>query len=413
MKTLLVIGYVWPEPNSSAAGSHMLSLLKLFKAQNYRVVFSTPSQPTDHMINLESLGIESVEITLNSSCFDKWVAELNPQVVLFDRFMMEEQFAWRVEKACPNALRVLDTEDLQCLRYTRQQALKNNQTFNLDQLNSSDLAKREIAAIYRSDLSLIISSFEMDILQNHFAIDQSLIHHLPFLIEPKQNTDNLPSFNEREHFVAIGNFRHAPNWDSVLYLQQIWPHIRKQLPQAELHIYGAYPTKKATHLNNPKTGFLVKGWAENANRVIQNARVLLAPLRFGAGIKGKLIDAMLNGTPSITTNIGVEGMADGFKWPGIEANNVEAIANAAVKLYQNKIAWEACQNNITPILTRYYNKPQLESSLIKKMEQLCNNLPSHRVDNFIGAMLLHHSMKSTQFMSKWIEEKNKHTENKP
>jgi O-antigen biosynthesis protein len=434
-KTLLVIGYVWPEPNSSAAGCHMLSLLKLFKRQGYRVVFATPAQKTEHMIDLTALDIEAIEISLNDPSFDLFAQQLLPDVVLFDRFMMEEQFAWRIEKACPQAMRILDTEDLQCLRGARQQALKDKRNLQLNDLYS-DLAKREIAAILRSDLSLIISDFELELLQKRFNVEPSLLHHLPFMLNDNPPIPQLKSFTQRQHFIAIGNFRHAPNWDSVLYLQSIWPHIRKKLPNAELHIYGAYPPKKATQLNNPKSGFLIKGWAENAFEVLGNARVCLAPLRFGAGIKGKLIDAMQVATPSITTPIGAEGMTGQLPWPGIvvetsdgstdvsdsqslykkpvkcpEENqpddSAELIAKAAIELYQNESLWLQAQANIQPILQTRYNAEQLGNQLIKKVDAIKHNLEQHRLNNFTGAMLNHHSMKSTQYMSQWIEAKNK------
>lgn len=405
-KRVLVIGYVWPEPNSSAAGTHMMSLLTLFRAQNWQVEFATPSQPTDHMIDLSEFGISSKEIALNCSSFDDYITDYQPDIVMFDRFMMEEQFGWRVDKYAPNALKILDTEDLQCLRQARHTALKAKRDFTLADLQS-DIAKREIAAILRCDLSLIISSYEMSLLQSYFKVDLNICHHLPFLVDLKQLPTALPSFTERKHFMTIGNFRHAPNWDAVLYLQEIWPLIKKQLPEAELHIYGSYPPPKATALNNPKTGFLIKGWAKDANEVMQNARVCLAPLRFGAGIKGKLLEAMINQTPSVTTIIGAEGMTENQDWPGFIANSTEEFANAAVKLYQQEEEFTRSANNATVLLNEFYDQTQLSHALIERINIIINDLEEHRMGNFTGQMLKHHTMKSTQYMAQWIEAKNK------
>ena len=126
MKKVLVIGYVWPEPNSSAAGRHMVSELRLFRQQGWQVEFASPAQPSEHMFDLAEEGITSQSIILNCDSFDKYISEFQPDIVLFDRFMMEEQFAWRVEANCPNALRILDTVDLQCLRYARHQAVNSS-----------------------------------------------------------------------------------------------------------------------------------------------------------------------------------------------------------------------------------------------------------------------------------------------
>lgn len=96
----------------------------------------------------------------------------------------------------------------------------------------------------------------------------------------------------------------------------LWPLIRRQLPGAQLHIYGAYTPPKATALHNPAQGFHVMNWAEDALQVMTAARICLAPLRFGAGIKGKLADAMVAcGTPNITTPVGAEAMGDEHHGP--------------------------------------------------------------------------------------------------
>lgn len=405
IKKVLVIGYVWPEPNSSAAGSHMMSILRLFVQQNWQVEFATPSQPTEHMIDLANEGISSQAIALNCDSFDQYIIEYQPDIVLFDRFMMEEQFGWRVEKNCPKALKLLDTEDLQCLRHARHQALKADREMTIADL-FSDIAKREIAAILRCDISLIISSFEMELLVNTFKVDINLLFHLPFMVNLVTSPRITTSFSDRQHFITIGNFRHAPNWDMVLHLQHIWPLIRKQLPDAELHIYGSYPPPKATALNNPKTGFLIKGWAENALTVMQQARVCLAPIRFGAGIKGKLLDAMIVQTPSVTTQLGSEGMHAEEAWPGVITDDITEFANAAVRLYSDEQTWLNAQKHALPLLQSRYDSQYLGIKLIKKMTLVEQNLHQHRLMNFTGAMLKHHTMVSTKYMSQWITAKN-------
>ena len=404
----MIIGKVWPEPSSSAAGSRTLQLINLFLEQNWQVSFACAASESDYSFDLKSLGISTLHIVLNDSSFDDLVKNMQPHMVLFDRFTSEEQFGWRVAQNCPNALRILDTIDLHCLRLARQEAIKQNRDFSLLDLNS-DFAKREIASIYRSDVSLMISDYEMDLLINHFKIDNSLLHYVPFLLDPILKKDNQwPSFSEREHFLSIGNFLHEPNWDAVLYLKQfIWPLIRKQLPKAEIHIYGAYPSKKVFDLNNIKEGFLIKGRADSVERVMKKTKVCLAPLRFGAGIKGKLIDAMQYGVPSVTTDIGAEAMHGEFPWNGIIANQPHKFAEAAVELYTNEIKWQEAVENGAQILNNFFQKSNHSDLLIDKLLILKNQLKSHRSSNFIGEMLMHHTVMGTKYMSLWIEAKNK------
>ena len=413
IQTVLIIGYVWPEPNSSAAGKHMLSLLALFMRQGWSLTFASPAAQGEHKLDLTALGIAQHPIALNCSSFDNFITSLAPDLVLFDRFMLEEQFGWRVAKHCPDALRVLDTEDLHCLRHARHQAFKKQQILT-DELLKGDMAQREVAAIYRCDLSLIISSYELALLQERFAVPDFLLHHCPFMLnieesEQQQVFSEQDNWSQRQHFVSIGNFRHEPNWNAVLWLKSaIWPLIRAALPRAELHIYGAYPPPKATQLHNASQGFLVKGWAEDAPTVMRAARVCLAPLRFGAGLKGKLAEAMLCGTPSVTTDIGAEGMGAQSAWPGVIANTPEAIAQGAIALYQHHDLWQECQSRGYEVLKQNFDERTLGPELISRLLHVRQNLAQHRMANFTGTMLQHHQHKSTQYMAQWIEAKNQY-----
>ncbi|WP_298543500.1 glycosyltransferase [uncultured Aquimarina sp.] len=411
MNSILIIGNVWPEPNSSAAGARMLQLIQLFLSEGWKITFASTAAENNHMHNIETLGVSKANIEINNDSFDNFLNKLHPNIVVFDRFMTEEQFGWRVTKHLPDTLKILNTEDLHCLRKTRQEAFKAGTTFNYSDLKKSDITKREIASIYRCDLSLIISDFETNLLKKEFNIDKELTHHLPFLLDSitEETKQKWPTFSKRNHFITIGNFRHEPNWNSILYLKEtIWPLIKKQLPEVELHIYGAYPPPKATQLHNAQQGFHIKGWAKNAQEVMKQARVCLAPLRFGAGIKGKLAEAMLYGTPSITSSIGAEGMlGEDSDWNGFIKDKPEEFANAAVKLHNNQNIWSQAQQNGIEIINTLFSKEKYSNQFIQKIVELQNNLENHRSKNFIGSMLQYHTLRSTEFMSRWIEEKNR------
>lgn len=410
-QNVLILGFVWPEPQSSAAGSRMMQLIDLFQSEGWQITFASPAGQSPYSADLEQMQINSVKTEMNNSDFDHFVKELNPAIVVFDRFMVEEQFGWRVAEQCPGALRILDTEDLHCLRRARQKAFKEFREFDEDELLSTDVARREIASILRCDLSLIISGYELSLLVRLFKLDECLLHYFPFLIVPADDAtvSHWPPFANRQHFISIGNFLHEPNCDSVLFLKQdIWPLIRKQLPQAELHIYGAYPVPKIIQLHDAGQGFLVKGRAEDALVVMQNARVCLAPLRFGAGLKGKLLDAMQSGTPSVTTTIGAEAMHGNLEWNGRIADKACDLADAAVALYTEENLWRKAQTNGVEIVKQRYCKDLFAPTFLTLIEKLQNNLLNHRCQNFTGSMLMHHTMASTKFMSRWIESKNSH-----
>lgn len=407
---VLIIGFVWPEPNSSAAGSRMVQLLQLFQQNGFEVTFASAAMDSDYMVDLDALGVTKQPIVLNCSSFDAFIQELNPSVVLFDRFMIEEQFGWRVAAYCPDALRILDTEDLHCLRLARQKALKTHLVFSTDALLEEPVAKREIASILRCDLSLMVSEVEIELLQSVFKIDAALLYYLPLVFETvtaKGQLHSLP-FDQRQDFVFIGNFLHKPNWDAVQYLKEvIWPLISKELPNVNLRIYGAYPSQKVLQLHQPKSNFHIMGRAADAQEVVGQARVVLAPLRFGAGIKGKLLEAMRCGTPSVTTAIGAESMHGSLPWNGFVAEEPQIFASAAVRLYKKLEIWHQAQHNGFIIIENRYLKSLHFDAVMVKIQSLRTNLTQHRLHNFMGAMLQHHTLSSTKYMSRWIEEKSK------
>jgi glycosyltransferase involved in cell wall biosynthesis len=405
---VLIIGLVWPEPKSSAAGNRMVQLIQLFLDAQYHVTFASAASISEYSHPMQWANFESKAISLNNDNFDFFIADLKPSVVLFDRFITEEQFGWRVVAHVPNSIRLLDTEDLHCLRIARQKAFKAGHEFKLTDLPMEEVAKREIASILRCDVSLIVSEFEMTVLTKIFKVDPALIIYLPIFAEPLININSLPGFHQRENFVFIGNFLHDPNKDAVRYLKQtIWPLIQAKLPNAEVHIYGAYPSPEVLQWNDPKNKFRVLGRADDAETVISNARVVLAPLRFGAGIKGKLLEAMQYGTPSVTTSIGSEAMHGSLPWNGVIADVDQDIADGAIEVYTNEAFWAMAQQYGQNIISSRFLKSAFSSDFVETIIRVQNDLELHRRNNFIGAMLLHHSMRSTEFMSRWIEAKNR------
>ncbi|MGX1930275.1 glycosyltransferase [Flagellimonas sp. 2504JD4-2] len=410
MKRLLIIGYVWPEPNTTAAGHRMLQLIHAFKTFGYQITFGSTAVKTAYSENLEVLGVECAPLKLNHESFDDFIQELNPNLVIFDRFMVEEQFGWRVAEFAPNAIRILNTEDLHSLRNTREICHKKGLEFSMDQWLQTDMAKREIASIYRSDLTLLVSTYETHLLTKELGLPNEILLHLPFMLEniDEAKEDTWPDFEARQDFISYGNGKHAPNVDGIKYLKEnIWPLVIEALPDACLKIYGAYLPQSIRQMHHPKEGFHVMGWTENLDEEIQKARICLAPLRFGAGIKGKLTDAMRNGTPTVTTGIGAEGMHGDLNWCGAIANDAASFAKEAVALYQNQQHWKQSQGNGITIINELYQKEKLQQRLENRIHTIEKRLQSHRNQNFIGQMLQHQTLASTKYMAKWIEAKNK------
>lgn len=402
---VLIIGKVWPEPKSSAAGTRMMQLIYFFKELEAEIVFASTANPSDFQEDLSLYGIETYNIQLNSVSFDDFLIAIKPSVVVFDRFMTEEQFGWRVIEHCPAALRILNSEDLHFLRHAREEALKLNGDLSVLNLNS-EMALREVASMYRVDFTFLVSEFEIELLREKFHFADHKMCYFPLFSNVV--SERLPNFEQRRDFMFIGNFLHAPNWDALCYLKrEIWPLIRKKCPQAQVNVYGAYASQKVMDFHNPMDGFLICGRVEDAQAVTLKARVSLAPLRFGAGIKGKLLEAMACGTPTVTTSIGAESMQHNDLWNGAIVDSAEEFAEAATQLYTNPEKWELAQQNGVQILAKRYNYAIFVESLKREFRTRLKSCEATRSADFLSLLVQHHSLASTKYLSKWIEEKNK------
>ena len=139
---------------------------------------------------------------------------------------------------------------------------------------------------------------------------------------------------------------------------------------------------------------------------MRSSRVCLAPIRFGAGLKGKLVDAMIYGIPSVTTSIGSEGLHGKCSFSGLVADDVQGIVDASINLYTNKTTWHQAQQNGFKIIDMRFRRELFSEAFKIKIKTLQENLNQHRKEHFIGQILQHHSLKSTKYLSKWIEAKN-------
>jgi glycosyltransferase involved in cell wall biosynthesis len=425
---VLFVGFVWPEPSSSAAGQNITSYMRSCLDMQWQVSFCCAAEKTERSHNLTNMGIGISNIKLNCNSFNLHVLDIKPDIVIFDRYLSFEQFAWRVKESCPNAMLVLDAEDLHCLREarhtlskqnikdgTQNEFMQNNEILKPNNLSIlyNDVTLRELACVYQSDLTLVLSSFEKELLQNHFNVPHNQVCHLPFILDACDESDKISKdlFTQKKNFVFIGNFRHAPNYHAAKILREnCWPQIRnilkKNEPDISCHVYGAYMSPKAKQLENKNIGFLLHGYAQSQFKVISEARVMLAPISFGAGVKGKLLDAMQCSTPSVTTPIGSEGISE-LPWPGVVASSIDSFVSSAVDLYSNQSQWEASNKQGQQILQADYNSIDNRQKFGKYLSEKFTHFVEHRKTNFAQKLLGHHQFQTSKYMSQWIEAKNK------
>lgn len=408
-ETILLIARHWPEPASTAAGRRTLDLLQIFAEQGARIHLASPADASPFQADMTELGYTCHSIRLNHDSFNEWLATLKPDLVIFDRFVSEEQFGWRVRETLPDAITLLDTSDLHCLRSAREQEVKKQVPFNL----FNDIALREIAALVRCDLTIMISEVEIDLLHRHFGIPEILLAYLPFLVD-KQDIRTGAEFGERKHLIMMGGFKHEPNRDATRWLRsEIWPAARRVLPKGvEMHVYGAYADHAMMQLHQPKEGFYVKGRAEDALQTFQQYRLNLAPLRFGAGQKGKILEGWLSGTPTISNAIGMESMTGqcplGYELP----NTADEFAAVITRAYNDQELWQTIADRGRHIVQSRFNRLEHSQRLIEQVAAIASDLHAHRTLNFWGRMLWQQQFRAQEFMSRWIESKTELNKNR-
>jgi len=361
-------------------------------------------------------GVNSVHIPqINDPEVDRVIDYVNPNIVIYDRFITEEQFNWRIRERCPDAVTFIDTQDLHFLRHIREH-LKNNgssitetKNFQISLNNTPDHLMngvlRELSSMHRTDATIVSSSFERDYLIHNFNFPAEKIIHAPFFYSLHQRRLDF-NLSKRKDFVVIGNFSHLPNKDALLWLKQsIWSKIRDYIPNAKLHVYGANPTKEDMELTDESESFYVKGPIKEDKLflTLSKYRVNLAPLRFGAGIKGKVVDNWIAGTPTVTTSIGSEGMDDDGTWGGLIANTEDGFVEAATTLYLEPKIWKECQNDGFRLLNDLFEKKMNENNLQNDMNRIIRDAKSMKNRDWIKSILFMNSNNYMKELSKKIE----------
>jgi hypothetical protein len=409
----LLIAKNWPEPASTAAGRRTLDLMDLCHQAGYQIHIASPAETTPFQQDLPDMAYTPHRVAVNDSAFDQWIATLKPQLVVYDRFVMEEQFGWRVREHCPDAATLLDTSDFHTLREARQHAVR--------QFDASDgsapprlpdlytaTAERELAAMARCDRVLMISQVEIKWLTSVFNLPVEQLLYLPFLIPALPDTQAWRTYDDRQHLMMIGGFKHAPNKDAVLWFKQaVWPKVRRELPAAECHVYGAYADHTVQQWHAPKQKFFIKGRCDDALETMSRYRLNVAPLRFGAGQKGKILEGWLTGTPTVTTPIGAESMIapDALGYP--ISDDPDQLAATLVGLYQSPENWQKVQRCGLQALRTGFLRDDHAPGFIDALHNLHDNLADIRHRNLWGRILWQSKHRATEYMSRWIEAKNR------
>ena len=365
---ILIIDSVTPMPDHDSGSMDMYNLIVILKNFGYRVHFVPHSNFANfgrYTKKLQSMGVECIYAPFYYS-----VEELLKErgdvfdAVILTRMNVAASSIGDVERYTPSAARIYYTVDLHHLREEREAKLTNDA--KLLELSRSHKAT-ELDLIQRCDVTLVLSEAEHDLLRQQGC---QRLRVLPLLRDV--TTPGPKGWSERRDVLFIGGFQHSPNVDAVVWLaSEIWPKVR-QIRKARnqkpivLRIIGSNMPKKIKDLSD--LDVLTVGFVEDLSSEFDNARLSVAPLRFGAGLKGKLATSFEFGVPAIGTPIAFEGMpANGLADIEISAETSSGLAELIVQTYDDEENWRRLSCAAVEYVTNHYSleavAPTVESIL--------------------------------------------------
>ena len=333
VSNILIVEACMITPDQDAGSVRLLNMLKLLKRDGHHVTFVADNleYSQKYVSLLQQLGVEVLHGAFAESV--RRVLQLRGKsldTVMICRHYIASRYLSRLRVYAPSARIIFDTIDLHFLREEREAALRNDPAM----VRAAAVTRsKEIAVMRRSDITLVVSESERDLLAQ--VLPRTNVDIISLI------NDEAPAprpFNERKGILFIGGFRHPPNVDGVTwYISEVLPHVRKALPDVTTTIVGSNMPDSIKTL--ACEGVEIKGFVENTEPLLLTARLSIAPLRFGAGIKGKINEAMKFGIPVVATECAVEGM---HLVPGSDvlvSDAPEAFAAAIVRAYSDPLLW--------------------------------------------------------------------------
>jgi len=330
---VLVVDSMTPEPKRDSGSLRLSAILRLLGEQGWSVSF-LPDDGRASDDEIRALGALGVEVLSRP-----WVSDLphwlrahghDLRAVMLCRHTVAGQYASLVRKLAPKSRLLFDTVDLHFLRERRAAELSGSAAMARQALASR---KSELALIEQSDVTFVVSPHEQALLAAEVPGAKvellSNVHEVHGCRHP---------FQGRKDLVFIGGFGHPPNVDAIRWIaSDILPSLRARLPHIAVHVLGDIPETARGELNTP--GLELHGRVPDLTPWLAGALASLAPLRFGAGVKGKINMAMSHGVPVIATTTAVEGMQ---LRPGVDvlvAEDADGFADAVVRLSSDEELW--------------------------------------------------------------------------
>lgn len=333
-RRVLVLDHCTPTPNQDAGSVTVFNLLLLLREMDFQVTFIPEDNflyMPDYTPALQRAGMEVLYAPYYTSVEQhlKDAGERYDLAFLFRPGVVERHLQ-AIRKHAPKAKVLYHTVDLHYLRMSREADLYADAA---KQRAAEEMKKRELAVIRAADASIVHSTTELELLRQE--LPEKNIHVFPLIMDVRGTEKG---YKDRRDVVFVGGYQHTPNVDAVQYfVGEVMPILRRCLPGIRFYVVGSKPPAEILQLASEDV--FITGFVKDLPPLLDQMRISVAPLRYGAGIKGKIGTALAVGLPTVATSLAAEGMSLTDGQNILIADGTETFANAVAQIYENESLW--------------------------------------------------------------------------
>jgi GT2 family glycosyltransferase/glycosyltransferase involved in cell wall biosynthesis len=337
-KRVLYIDHGTPTPDQDSGSIDAFNHMLLLREMDFQVTFFAENH-FNYVPDLQRVGIEVLYRPFEEDLCAHIQSKGNRyDLVFICRPDVAKRYMPQVRKYCSNAKVLFHTVDLHFLRMQRAATLNKDKDY---EILAEQMKFQELLLINHADMTTVISDYELELLQT--LVENKKIKLLPY---SRSIEGSRTGFDKRKDIVFVGGYNHSPNVDAVLFfVQSVMPLLRTKLVDFKFYIVGSHAPEEI--LNLACDDIVVIGFIKELNPFLENIKLSVAPLRYGAGIKGKVGTSLSVGLPVVATNLAVEGMALSDGENVLVANTPNEIADAICQLYKNEELWKKISDNGT------------------------------------------------------------------
>lgn len=373
----LVIDTLIPRPDEDAGSIATASQMMILRQLGYRVTFAASASEPPASSRAEDLRRQGVEFVAppHYKSVTEYLDEHGGDIDLVMVYRHENMRVLldRIRSLAPNARTVFVPCDLHFLREERRQSVLGEVNERLIE----ELRSVELSCIAQSDATIVPSDHEMALLRPDVAADKVRLLRWITAVHPP-----VKPFSERAGLCFVAGFSHKPNQDGLMwFVQSILPEILARDPSIQLHIVGSNMPEQIRALVSPN--IVVHGWVKSLEPIFERVRVSIAPLRYGAGFKGKVATSLSHGVPVVGTRVSFEGTGLKSSEGILAADAPAAFASAVLQVHDNEALWTKMSFQAIERCETLYSKSAAEEVFRSLLLDL--DLPVRPLDGDAGA----------------------------